>query len=143
MNTLGSFLQKGGYKQSGGISVTKLFEDIHIGEFIYDRKSFTEIKIENELNKDILANHVKIISKTNTKINLGLDRLLYGPVEETEYIYTIQIKYMDFNKIINVEGKENAISIMNNYGLILSFVDEYNTKTKQYEYNLEKQKIVV
>ena len=131
MTTIQQFIQNGGYiSQEGGlkVSVKKFFENLIVTQDgIYDKKKFDTITLNNSIDKKIVDDTVKFKNITTKKFNLGLDRILDGEIENIEPIYSISIKYMDFNININIEGKEDTEQIINNYGLIISFLHKnYN-----------------
>lgn len=119
MISFDKFIQEGGYKFS------EIFNKIIINETgVYDKKHIVQIKVETSTESDY-KNNIKIISVSNKRVNLGMDRLLYGDIEENEPIYSIEIKYKDYYDIINVEGDEEYVSnIIKNYGNVITHLNK-------------------
>ena len=137
MVSFNKFIQEGGFNnnQKGGFNYTELFNAIIINDMgVYDKKSFKEIEITETSKKTDLTNNIKILNISNKKINLGIDRILYGDVEDIEPIYSIQINFMDYKDIINVEGEECANNYITNYGNVITYL---NKMSKKQSYQLD------
>ena len=135
MVSLNKFIQEGGFNQNGGYKVTEIFDSMLISDTgVYDKRSLKQIEINNTSNPTEFKDFIKIINISNQKINLGIDRILYGDIEDNEPIYSIQIKYQDYSTIINVEGEENAQKFINNYGNIITHLNKLFGKQKSVPY---------
>ncbi len=141
MATIEEFIQKGGYfQQEGGVytSVKKIFDNLLISDNgIYDRTTYNLIDVQSPINEDLVGKHIIIDNVITQKFNFGIDRILYGDIEECDPVYNITITFMDFKESFYIETQESMKNIVGNYLKVISFLN------KTYKFKHPTQKISV